>query len=285
MSITGSSSALPAVGMLAGMLLLGFAGVIVIMPSTSQSELPVPRAGAREFLSRRLQGFGYITTSKMPSSFDSSDSSSSGSSFEPSKSLESGSLESSEWNHVLPKVAQTVGGSMGWLTGSLLLQVLFGFVYQKYVTGPILEGGKLDEQLNENAGATDFTNSIFGCHNDRWVCIQGLCCPMVRIAHTNAVSGVCPFWESLWCWCCCAWLTINIGPFCLLMWWRMRLKTIMRVDENPVNDFCVTMLCPWLSICQMSSAVDNAMGYRVSGCCEYTPYSYGGNYPMADMEH
>jgi len=269
-------------GMLAGMMLLGFAGVIVVMPSSTSVE------SSGNFLERRLQGFGYITTSKAPSSFDSSDSSSSGSIFEPSKSSESGSLQSSELQvssaSAWKQMAGSVGSTMLWLTASLMIQVVFGCLYSRVVTAPIVDSGMLDQMManSQDAGRDDFANSMFGCFNDKWGCFQGLCCPMVRIAHTNAVSGVCPFWESLWCYCCCAWLTLNIGPFCLLMWWRLRLKNIMKVEENPINDFCLTMLCPQLSLCQMSSAVDSAMGYQITGCCEYTPFSYGG--PMEQMQ-
>lgn len=270
-STRGSISALPAVGMLIGLLLLGFAGVVLITSSTSVGQR---RTESGEFLSRQLQGFGYITTSRSPSSLDSSDSTPSGSSFEPSKSSFSGSMESSEWNEVFPKILKTWGGSMGYVTFSLLIQFIFGILYSRVVTSPIVASGILSERMKDgrDEGLNDFSNNICGCFDDRWVCLQGLCCPMVRIAHTNAVSGVCPFWESLWCYCCCAWLTLNIGPFCLLMWWRLRLKSIMKVEENMINDFCVTMLCPQISICQMSSAVDNAMNYQITGCCEYTPY-------------
>lgn len=272
-SARGSTSAAPAVGMLIGMLLLGFAGVVVIMESTTVGQ---QLTGTDS--SRRLQvAFGYITTSKAPSSFDSSDSSSLGSSLEPSKSSESGSFQSSEWGNVWPKLVRGLGGTVGGLTGTLLIQVIFAVLFYRAVTAPIVSSGTLDERMMSGAdsGASDFQNSIFGCLNDPWVCIQGLCCPMVRMAHTNAASGVCPFWESLWCWCCCAWLTLNFGPCCLLMWWRLRLKQIMRVDDNPVNDFCITLVCPQISICQMSSAVDYAMNYQTTGCCEYTPWHTG----------
>jgi len=246
-----------------------------------------------EFLGRRLQaigessrlyGFGYITTSRAPSSFDSSDSSSSGSSLEPSKSSESGSLQSSELNQIWPKITSTLGGTMAPLTTSLIIQMLFAILYFRVVTSPIQDSSKLldDRMMNADGGQRDdFNVGMFECFKNKWVCFQGLCCPMVRIAHTNAVSGVCPFWESLWCWCCCAWLTMNIGPFCLLMWWRLRLKNIMKIEENVVNDFCLTMFCPLVSLCQMSAATDSAMGYQVTGCCEYTPYSYGG--PMDNL--
>lgn len=280
LSAGGSSSVLPAVGMLLGMLLLGLAGIILITgPSASAGPA---NTGAGKFLARRLQGFGYITTSRFPSSFDSSDSSSSGSSLEPSKSS-LGSSDPREISAALgPHGAKSLGGCMGWLTLSLLLQLCFAVVYNQFVTDPIIDRGKLDERVIQEPqrDPTDFNNGIFNCVGrdmDRWVVIQGLCCPMVRIAHTNAVSGVCPFWQSLWCWCCCAWMTMNIGPSCLLVWWRMRLKSIMRLEDNAFNDFCITILCPQISACQMGTAVDAALGYQVTGCCHYSEYYYGGD--------
>jgi len=235
--------------------------------------------GGGEFIPRRLQGFGYITTSKAPSSFDSSDSSSSGSSLEPSKSFMSGSMESSDWQYIWPKLFRSIGSSVGSLTFSLVLQVIFACLYNRLVVESIQaeSSGDLESLMAKAEGGSDFNPGICECYKDKWVCCMGLCCPMVRIAHTNAVSGVCPFWESLFCWCCCSFMTINIGPFCLLMWWRLRLKTIMRVEDNPFNDFIITMFCPQVSICQMSSAVDSALGYQMANCLGYTPYSYSGS--------
>jgi Cys-rich protein (TIGR01571 family) len=166
---------------------------------------------------------------------------------------------------------------MGWITISLLVQVAFAVLYSRVVVEPLKDQmGDLSQKFVNSPDGGDFNVEMCGCYKNPWVCIQGLCCPMVRIAHTNAVSGVCPFWESLMCWCCCSWLTVNIGPFCLLIWWRLRLKNIMKAEENALNDFCITMFCPLISLCQMSTAVDEAMGYKVTGLCEYTPYSYGG---------
>lgn len=275
LSPEGSSSPLPAVGMLLGMTLLGLAGFIVVSPPTSEGSLST---GSKKFLERRLQGFGYITTSRRPSSFDSSDSSSSGSILEPSNSFESGSLGSSDVNELLPKISKIMGGSMGWVTGSLLLQLLFGVLYQRMVVNKIMDAGLLDGRVQQDPGRNDFQNSFFQCTKDPWVCAQGLCCPLVRIAHTNAVSGICGFWETFWCMCCCSWLTMNIGPACLLMFWRQRLKSIMKLDDNPLTDFCLTILCPQLSVCQMATATDAALGYQASGCCEieWTQQSYDG---------
>jgi len=183
-------------------------------------------------------------------------------------------------NRVFPKVAELIGSSMGPLTTWLILQCLWAIVYNKYVAEPIKETDTLDDRM-ENAkmegemdSQSDFHNSFCECYKDKWVCLQGLCCPMVRMAHTNSASGVCAFWETLACYCCCSWLTIGLGPCCLVMWWRLRLKNIMKVEENMVFDFFGTMLCPMISVCQMSTAVDTAMGYQVTGCCEYMPLAF-----------
>jgi len=266
MAVRQTTSLLPAIGVVAGLLLLGFAGLIVVSP-------PLHNAA------RRLQfgggaSFGYITTTRAPSSFDSSDSSSSSDlSSEPLKSSESGSLDSLDWNRVFPKLSAFIGSSMGPLTVWLILQALWAFLYNSKVVKPLGENGTLDERMSDSMqpeGQTDFYNSFLSCASDKWVCLQGLCCPMVRMAHTNAVSGVCGFWETLWCWCCCSWLSIGLGPSCLVVFWRLRLKNIMK--ESVVMDFCGTMLCPLISVCQMSTAVDSAMGYRTTGCCEYELY-------------
>jgi len=275
LSAGGSSSPLPAVGMLLGMLLLGLAGFIVVSTPTSVGSMS---KGSKKFLERRLMGFGYITTSVRPSSFDSSDSSSLSSVFEPSKSLESGSMESSDLYELGPTITKTAGGSMGWVTGSLLLQIIFAVLYQRMVVNKIVDTGKLDARIISDPGSNDFQNNILQCTKDPWVCAQGLFCPMVRIAHTNAVSNICGFWESLACMCCCTWLTVGMGPACLLMCWRQRLKSIMKLDDNILTDFFLTLLCPHLSLCQMATATDAAMGYQIDGCCEvkWTPQSYDG---------
>jgi len=268
---------LASIGMLSGLLLLGFAGYIAVS-SGGGSQVAAS-------VERKLQSsFGYMTSTRPPSSFDSSDSSSSSDiSLEPSKSFESGSLDSSDWNMIYPKLSAGIGSSMGPLTIWLILQAIWAILYNKLIVSPLKETGTLDERM-DNAkmddieGQNDFNNGFCECTKDgriqtpKWVFLETLFCPMVRMAHTNAVSGVCAFWETLWCWCCCSWLTIGIGPCCLVIWWRLRLKNIMKVEESVLHDFCGTMLCPMISLCQMSTAVDTAMGYQVTGCCEYTPF-------------
>lgn len=272
MAVRQTRSLLPAIGVVAGLLLLGFAALIAVSPSVHNA-------------ARRLQftggaSFGYITSTRAPSSFDSSDSSSSSDlSSEPFKSSESDSLDSSEVNVVIPKLAGFIGSSMGPMTIWLILQALWAFIFNSKIVKPLCENGTLDERMegamrHEPEGPSDFHNGFFSCMSadNKWVCLQGLFCPMVRMAQTNAVSGVCGFWETFWCWCCCSWLSIGLGPSCLVVFWRLRLKNIMKVEDNILADFCGTMLCPVISVCQMSTAVDSAMGYKTTGCCEYELY-------------
>jgi len=146
MSVRQSTSMLPAMGVLAGLLLLGFAGVMVVSPTAQDA-------------ARRLQvaeHFGYITTSRPPSSFDSSDSSSSSDlSLEPSKSSESGSLDSSDMLQLFPKALTAIGSSMGPLTTWLILQCFFGLLYNKMVAAPIKATGTYADRKYSDERSND----------------------------------------------------------------------------------------------------------------------------------
>jgi len=155
----------------------------------------------------------------------------------------------------------------------------FACIYKKNTVDAVIsKRGTLAQKMQHHGGPDhdDFENGICDCFEDKWVCIHGLCCPLVRMAHTNAVAGIpgflcfktMGFWESAICWCCCAFFSVNLGPCCLMVYWRMKLKEVMKIDDHVLNDFCVTLFCPMLSICQMSTATDTAMGYEVTGCCD-----------------
>jgi len=207
------------------------------------------------------------TTGTYPSSFDSSDSSSSGSSFESSKSSEPQSFKSSG----LPaeEIGSGWGTAGGATAGQLLIMICFALCYNSYAVQPILEArGTLRAMNLPDNGNDDFDNGICECLSDRWVCFHGLCCPLVRMAHTNAVAGVCGFWESVFCWCCCSFSSVGVGTCCLMVYWRMQLKAVMRVTDHALNDLCVTLFCPLLSVCQQATAVDTKLGYQVVGCCD-----------------
>jgi Cys-rich protein (TIGR01571 family) len=264
-----------AVGATVGMLLLAFAGISMIA-----ANVPVEAGTLQDMLPRHLQVLGYITTTQMPSSFDSSDSSSSGSSFEPSKSFESGSLRSSDARNVFVVIGKSIGSAWLSTTITLALQGMFAWLYYRQVVSSIMEDGKTlaESDFFEGRGTTDFDNNICDFHRNHWVCLHGLFCPMVRTAHTNEVAGICGFWATIFCWCSCSWVTLGLGPCCLLVYWRMMLKGIMKIGDNIITDFCVTLMCPWLSVCQQATALDNAMGYKVTGCCEGTFTGMVDNY-------
>lgn len=261
----GTPSMPACVGMLSGMLLLALAGTLVIMTPSSSSFLQ----------DRRLQvgTVGYVVPlTTPPSSLDSSDSSSSSdSSLEPFKSFEDSSGGSSKSSGAGLEALGSLWTFLGGTTaGQLIMMLIFAFVYKSKAVDPVVQKrGTLKEKMQRQdaSGHDDFENGIFECMEDRWVCIHGCFCPLVRMAHTNEVAGVMGFWESAVCWACCAFWSVNIGPCCLLVYWRMKLKEAMGLEDHMLNDFFITLCCPWLSICQQGTAVDTAMGYEVTGCC------------------
>lgn len=306
-SAPGKPSLLACAGMACGVLLLTFAGsLIVVAPSylfPGAVDLPnvvrrlaiapivpapvaapiVPAPVAANVLGStyaptaalvtppaavaKATGLAIPSTSTPPSSFDVFDSSSSGSSFEPSKSSESGSFQSSG----LP--GEEIGGSWAAAGSGTVLQLVimlcFAICYKAYAVDLVLdERGTLKAMNLPDSGNDDFENGVCECSSDRWVCLHAVCCPVVRVAHTNAVAGICGFWETALCWGCCSCMTLGMGPWLLLVYWRQRLKVIMGVQDHPLNDFCVTLFCPLLSICQMGTAVDTKLGYQVIGCCD-----------------
>jgi len=282
--VSQSPSGLACIGMLAGMLLLGFAGTLVVMvPSTFVAELQKGGTDAMQFLQkegRRLQitsldpatgqfvttNVGYTTP--RPSSLDSSDSSSSGSSLEPLKSSESNSFRTMPLG--LEKVSGTTSASVCGVSAHLFVMLCFACLYYNNAVNPVLtQRGTLADRPNAyvSNGKDDFETGICGCTEDMWVCIHGLFCPLVRMAHTNAVGGVMGFWQSAMCWCCCSIFTSGLGTCCLMVYWRKQLKEVMGIEDHLMNDMCITLFCPMLSICQQGTAVDTAMGYEVTGCC------------------
>jgi len=291
------------VGMLAGMLLLGFAGTIVVMtPSAYVAELEQEGAAfvkeaSLHFLqdnSRRLQaplidpntqlpvninplgGFGFTTTTTMRSAFDSSDTSSSSasswSSLEPSKSIYSSSSGSFQQSGARAEAwVYTFSTWAGTTWGQLVLMMCFAFFYHKNVVAPIVaREGTLEDKELPHSGEDDFENGICGCFDDPWVIVHGICCPLVRIAHTNAVAGVCGFWETALCCCFCSAISANLGPCCLMVYWRKQVKDVMGIEDHLMNDICCTLFFPGLSLCQQAIAVDRAMGYEVTGFCKLT---------------
>jgi len=284
------------VSMLAGMLLLGFAGTLIVMKPSAA----IAKEASHHFLqgnSRRLQPGQFVsgqipidantqlpvntylglgtTTTTMLSAFDSSDQSSSSagswSSLDSSKSIysSSGSLLQSGarvegWLYSFGAWSVTVGGQ-------LVTMIIFAFFYHKNAIAPIIaREATLDDKDLPHTGEDDFENGICGCMEDPWVVAHGICCPLVRIAATNELAGICGFWETAICFFCCAMFSANLGPCCLMVYWRRQVKDVMGIDDHLINDICCTVFCSGLSLCQQAIAVDRAMGYESTGCCKMT---------------
>lgn len=229
---------------------------------------------------RQLQtqgSFGYVPmqTTPKPSLWDSSDGSSlSGSasdfSFEPLKSSDGSSMDSSG------STSGDIEIGYEWLTGwlayvaALFLMLIFGLIYFERVVEPVIHTkGTLTRAFVFRNSAEDFHYNIFECLYDQWTCILGCCCPIVRMAHTNAVAGIMGFWQSA-CFHCLA-ECFGCGR-CLIVYWRLRLKEIMIIEGNFFTDFIVTCCCPYLSICQQASSVDHEFQYEVTDCCTLSWY-------------
>lgn len=163
----------------------------------------------------------------------------------------------------------TAGSSWSTMMIQFLFGCCFAFLYKKNTVDKIeaAKGGTLADFNLPETGEDDFSNGICDCFSDPWVCIHGICCPLVRMAHTNAVAGVMGFWETIIVMFCCAALT-GFGPCCMAVYFRRELKSIMGIEDHLFFDFLVTCCLPNLSICQSATAVDTKLGYEVTGCCD-----------------
>lgn len=288
------------VGMVSGVVLLSFAAILTLMaPSTSfvaeleKEGLAIVTEGTRQFMQAAPRRLGppvvppivppttttTVTITTHDSMYDSLDhaegsSSSSGSSLESFKSSESQS------SLALPlPVEQTLGAWLQYtisVWANIAFMICFSVCYHQCAVEPILEEyGTLVDQELESTGINHFKNPIFGCFGDVWVCIHGLFCPIVRMAHTNSVAGICGYWESVLCFSWCACMTGGmLGPCCLLVYWRRQVKEVMGLEYHFAHDLAMTILCPLCSLCQQATAVDRKMGYVVSGCCDVTPTGF-----------
>jgi len=339
--INQQSSILPCIGMVGGVLLLSFAGILVVMtPMSYVTELGEQGAAiaaerTQHFLQaspRRLNWFSDIKyapmnasvlygppmptakakaladiTTPMPtiipmtttvtvttrtytthlSSLDSSDGNSlSGSSSESMKSSESQSSLAMplEQEHALAVVLPYQTS----MIVEVLVMLCFAICYHQCAVRPIIdEFGTLhnrrnvdtdplygDEDDEYRKGSKDFENGKFGCLGDIWVTVHGCICPLPRMGHTNEVAEVCGYWETIICFSCCAMLTCGLGPFCLVTYWRKRVKEAMGIDHFGCSDCLISFFCMQFSVCQQSTAVDRKMGYVVSGCCDVTPTGF-----------
>jgi len=267
-------------GMLAGLLLLGFAGTLLVMsPSVSEIQNHVTS------LSRRLQtvvavpeGVDPLLTmpEKVKKPLDRyEDRMKRGSSDGSADSLDisgSGSSVRSSGSDWMPSGIEGVGGSWFALGGAnlfhLAVMMIFAVIYYHNAVAPIImTKGTLATRGFTYTGKDDFDNGIFSCCDDGWVLLHSCCCPLVRMSHTNAIAGVMGYWESALLWCCCVTFTGGFGPCCLMVYWRKQLKDIMGLEDHLLHDICITFFCWPLAIIQQGIAVDHASGYEVTGCC------------------
>jgi len=261
--------------MLADLLLLGFAGTLVVLTPTSIAKELQQEGEAFLQGARRLTWTDAYNITHHNSSFDSSQTSSASSgsaslmsSIGSSRSVHSSSGSLKSAGAKAESAISSIIAWMGTVGGQVFISILFACLYYKNAVEPVLEreGTIADKELDYQE-KDDFDNGICSCFDDKWVCIHGCCCPLVRMAHTNAVAGVCGFWETAFAYICCAIFTANLGPCCLMIYWRKQVKEVMGIEDHLVNDICCTFFFPYLSLCQQSTAVDREMGYEVTDCC------------------
>lgn len=199
-------------------------------------------------------------------------SASSASSLEPFKSIESGSFKDD-----LQKTgtASTAGTSAGSFFVNLLIMICYGCIYHSKVVEPM---GVMNPKSSSGDGPDDFNYGLCDCLKDPSYCLMTSCCPLIRIAHTNAVAGVCGFWETLMClWCSTA--LCGLGPCCLNVYFRIHVKENMGIEDHCVNDMCLAWLCLPCITGQQALAVDDAMGFRFScPCTVKRTFGGGGEY-------
>lgn len=119
-----------------------------------------------------------------------------------------------------------------------------------------------------HTGKDDFDVGICDCFGDACMCFHLLlpCMVYVRQAHTNQVTGICSFWGTFWAYFLGG-LLCGIGPCCLTVFFRMKLKEHMGVDDHIMNDLCCAWLFAPCAVGQAAMAVDRKLGYEVECCC------------------
>jgi len=116
----------------------------------------------------------------------------------------------------------------------------------------------------DHTGSDDFDVGICECFMDACMCFHLLipCMVYVRQAHTNEVTGVCSFWATFWAYflggLCC-----GLGPCCLTVFFRMRLKEHMGIEDHLLNDLCCAWLCAPCAVGQAAMSVDRKLVYEV----------------------
>jgi Cys-rich protein (TIGR01571 family) len=189
----------------------------------------------------------------------------------PSSSSEEGSFGRSFENHSSSGGKDVVTIRMfGFAGGEIVAYIIATFFSMMYAWMYYLQVVAQIEPLppQPETGSDDFEVGIFDCICDACTCLSVIipCAAWTRQAHTNEVTGVCPFWPT-WCAYFCTGIFCGVGPCCLTVFFRMRLKEHMGVEDHVLNDLCLSWLCHQCAIGQQAMAVDQALGYEVECCC------------------
>lgn len=262
---------------LLGFGLLAFAGVLVGTSSSEdfQAELQAGLRGSQNSL-RRLQWWNEtvnnFTLSNMSESSSSGPSASLTSfdsslkSFNSMDSLSSGSLEKHMKSGLMTYYG--MGGSGQWLV-NITIMLIYAAIYKTKVVD------KITPMVHQPpTGKDQFEFGLCDCLTDPQVCCLVIFCPLVRIAHTNQVSGVCDYWETFCCMAICS--CFVVGPCCLNVYFRMHLKDNMGIQDHCFEDLCVTFFCFNCSVGQQGMSIDRKLGYDVKCCCDLQWTGMGG---------
>lgn len=192
------------------------------------------------------------------------------SSLDSFKSSESGSSE----GQLLKAESWTFSAITGGSTFlNICLALCYACLYKSKVVDPM---GIMQHQALQHEQHNDFRYGIFDCFKDINMCCMVMCCPLVRIAHTNETADVCGFWESLVCMACS---TLCIcGPLCMQVYFRIHIKDHMGIADHCFNDFCATLFCFPCVAGQQALAVDETMGWKFKCPCNIEHVSMSGGY-------
>jgi len=158
----------------------------------------------------------------------------------------------------------------GAVGGEYIVYIVFGVIsifyawfYKMHVVDQITPMKRQEETGNDN-----FDVGLCDCLGDSCMCLHMLlpCMVWVRQGHTNQVTNVCGFWATFICYLVSG-LCCGIGPCCLTVYFRMRLKEHMGIDDHLLSDLCFAWLCMPCTVGQQALAVDQKLGYHVDGCC------------------
>jgi len=211
-------------------------------------------------------------------SLESSDASS-GSSAKSSNSFESWESGSSEGNVVkFVTVSQSASAAISWVV-NMILCLCYACVYKSKVVEPM---GVMVHQQLQHEMHNDFRFGLCDCWKDINICCMVMCCPLLRMAHTNETADVCGFWETLMCmWCS----TLCVcGPLCLNVYFRIHIKDHMGIQDHCFMDLCAAFFCLPCITGQQAMSVDETVGWKFKCPCSLEHVSQTGGYGMAQMQ-